>query len=44
MRDYLVGVAMAAGHDPREVRKYPIRDLELLAIVDDVDTNLGDLL
>ena len=44
MRDYLVGVAMAAGHDPREVREYAMRDLELLAIVDDVETDLGDLL
>jgi len=44
MRDYLVGIAMAAGHDPREVREYSVRDLELLAIVDEADADLGDLL
>lgn len=44
MRDYLVGIAMAAGHDPREVREYPIRDLELLALVDEAEADLGDLL
>jgi hypothetical protein len=44
MRDYLLGVAMAAGHDPREVREYSLRDLELLAIVDEADSNLGDIL
>lgn len=28
---------MKHGHDPREVREYPLRDLELLAIVDSGD-------
>ena len=44
MRDYLVGLAMAAGHDPRDVREYPIRDLECFAIVDGGRKQLGDLL
>lgn len=40
MRDYLVGIAMKHGHDPREVRSYPLRDLEVLAIVADNGGNL----
>lgn len=35
MRDYLVGLAMACGHSPEEIREYPLRELELLAVVDD---------
>lgn len=41
-RDYLIGLAMAAGHDPRDVREYALRDLECLRIVDEATG--GDLL
>ena len=34
MRDYLVGKAVAAGHDPREIREYARRDLELMLLAD----------
>ncbi len=33
MLDYLVGIAMVHGHDPREARQYSRRDLELLALM-----------
>lgn len=32
--DYLLAIAMKHGHDPRDVREYPMRDLELLAMLD----------
>ncbi|WP_256558458.1 hypothetical protein [Salinilacihabitans rarus] len=34
MTDYLLAVAMRNGHDPREAREYPVRDLRLLAMLD----------
>jgi hypothetical protein len=34
MADYLLAVAMKHGHDPREAREYPLRDLQLLAEID----------
>jgi len=34
MADYLLAVALKHGHSPAEARRYPVRDLELLAMLD----------
>jgi len=44
MVDYLVGLAAAHGHDPREVRDWHYRDLELFATVALSESTIPDWL